>query len=93
MNWLSFIVKISGIATLIYIDRILAKTFRSVICIYHDLPIWEASHNLIPFNDHSAAVVSFFACGFSFFSLVAVKASRHYYGLLAWSCNDFSFKR
>lgn len=62
MNWLSFIVEISGIATLIYIDRILAKMFRSVICIYYDLPIWEASHNLISFNDHSAAVIFFFFC-------------------------------
>lgn len=61
MKWPSFTVEVSGIATLIYIDRLLAKMFWSVICIYHALPIWGASHTLIPFNDDSAAVV-FFAC-------------------------------
>lgn len=71
---------------MIYIDRLLAEMFRSVISTYHALPIWGAGHTLIPFNDNSAAVIFFF------FLLVAVKASRHYYGLLAWSCNDFSFK-
>lgn len=85
MNWPRFTVEVSGIATLIYTDRLLAEMFQSVSCTYHALPIWGgASHSLIPFNDDSAAVV--------FFVLVAVKANRHYYGLLAWSCNDFSFK-
>jgi len=62
INWPSFTVEVGGIATLIYIDRLLAKMFGSVTCIYHVLPIWRASHThdtLIPFNDDSAAVVFF----------------------------------
>lgn len=59
INWPSFTVEVSGIATLICIDRLLAKMFRSVICIYHALPIWRARHTLIPFNDDCAAVIFF----------------------------------
>lgn len=59
INWPSFTVEVSGIATLIYTDRLLAEMFRSVTCTYHALPIWGASHSLIPFNDDSAAVISF----------------------------------
>lgn len=70
---------------MIYIDRLLAEMFQSVISTYHALPIWGAGHTLIPFNDNSTAI-------FFFFLLVAVKASRHYYGLLAWSCNVFGSK-
>lgn len=59
MNWPSFTVEVSGIATLIYIDRLLAEMFRSVIYTYHTLPIWGVSHTLTPFNDDSAAVLFF----------------------------------
>lgn len=40
MNWPSFTVEVSGIATLIYTDRLLAEMFQSVSCTYHALPIW-----------------------------------------------------
>lgn len=58
-NWPSFTVEVSGTATLIYIDILLAMMSQSVVCSYHDLLVWGATHTLMPFNDNSAAVVFF----------------------------------